>query len=84
MILVSKGGSSELEVCVCVWGGGVHELHETPQEPRQECHTKTLSGSATIKRTVSDCQIEVLSGAFKIKLLPGSITIKHTARECHD
>ena len=61
MILVSKGGSSELEV-----GGGVsRELHETPQEPRQEFHTKKLSGSATIKRTVSDCQTEVLSGTVK-------------------
>ena len=45
---------------------------------------KTLSGSAIIKRTVSDCQTEVLSGTVKIKLLPGSITIKNTARECHD
>ena len=45
---------------------------------------KTLSGSATIKRTVSDCQTEVLSGTVKIKLLPGSITIKQTSTECHD
>ena len=62
----------------------LRELHETPLEPRQECHTKTLSGSATINRTVSDCQTEVLSGTVKIKLLSGSITIKNTARECHD
>ena len=45
---------------------------------------KTLSGSAIIKITVSDCQTELLSGTVKIKLLPGSITIKNTARECHD
>ena len=45
---------------------------------------RTLSGSATIKRTVSDCQTEVLSGTVKIKLLPGSITIKNTAMECHN
>ena len=65
-------------------GGGSHELHETHLEPQQECHTKTLSGSVTIKRTVSDCQTEVLSGTVKIKLLPGSITIKNTATECHN
>ena len=59
MFLVSKGDSSELEV------GGSRELHETPLERRQECHTKTLSGSATIKRTVSDCQTEVLLGTVK-------------------
>ena len=73
-----KGDWSELE------GGGLSELHETPLEPRKECHTKILSGSATIKRTVSDCQTEVLPGTVKTKLLPGSITIKHTAIECHD
>ena len=79
MILVSKGGSSDSKC-----GGGSRELHATPLEPRQECHTKALSGRAAIKRTVSDCQTEVLSGTVKIKLLPGSITIKNTARECHD
>ena len=35
MILVSKGGSSELEM-----GGGSREFHETHLEPRQKCHTK--------------------------------------------
>ena len=83
MILVSKGGSSELEVCVSVGGGCMNSM-----KPLWNCDRsailKTLSGSATIKRTVSDCQVEVLSGAVKIKLLPGSITIKNTARQSHD
>ena len=77
MIISLKGGSSEREGVSC-------ELHETPLEPRQECHTIILSGSATIKRTVSDCQTEVLPGTVNTKLLQGSITIKHTAIECHD
>ena len=63
-------------------GGGSRELHETPLESRQECHTKILSGSATIKRTVSDCQTEVLPGSVETKLLPVSITIKSTDKEC--
>ena len=39
--------------------GGSKELHETSLELQQECHTKMLSGSATIKGTVKDCQTEV-------------------------
>ena len=78
IISIKGGGSSKLE------GGVSCELHEIPLEPRQECHTKILSGSATIKRTVSSCQTEVLSGTVNTKLLPGSITIKHTAIESHD
>ena len=73
MSLVPRGeGSSE--------PGGSRELPETPLEPRQECHTKILSGSVTIKRTASDCQTETV----KTKLLPVGITIKSTDRECHD
>ena len=49
-----------------------------PLEPRQKCHTKILSGSATIKRSASDCQTEVLPGTVKPKLLQVSITIKRT------
>ena len=80
MILVSKGGgSSEVEV-----GWGSLELNETPPEPRQECHTNNTVREYTIKRTVSDCQTEVLSGTVKLKLMPGSTTIKNTASECHD
>ena len=59
---------------------GSRELPEIPLEPRQECHTKILSGSVTIKRTASDCQTETV----KTKLLPVGITIKSTDRECHD
>ena len=36
------------------------------------------------KRTVSDCQTEVLPGSVKTKLLSVSITIKSTDRKCHD
>ena len=64
-------------------GGGWRELHETPLESRQECQTKILSGNATIKRTVSRCQTEVLTGSVETKLLPLSITIKSTNKECH-
>ena len=42
-----------------------------------------LSESATIKRTVSDCQTEVLPGSVETKFLPVSITIKSTDKECH-
>ena len=63
--------------------GGSRELRETPLESRQECHTKVLSGSATINRTFSGCQTEVLSGTVETKLLPVSITIKSTNKECH-
>ena len=38
---------------------------------------------ATIKRTVSGCQTEVLPGSLETKLLPVSITIKSTNKECH-
>ena len=34
------------------------------------------------KRTVSECQTEVLSGSVKTKLLSVSITIKRTDRKC--
>ena len=68
---------------VCVGGGCMNSMKPLWNRDRSVI-LKTRSGSATIKRTVSDCQIEVLSGAVKIKLLPGSITIKNTARECHD
>ena len=51
-------------------------------EPQQECHTKILSGSVTIKRTASDCKTALLSRTVKTKLLPVSITIKSTDREC--
>ena len=79
MILVSKGGSSELEM-----GGGRVNSMKTLWNRDRSVILKTLSGSATIKRTVTDCQIEVLSGTVKIKLLPGSITIKNTATDCHN
>ena len=37
------------------------------------------------KRTVSDCQTEILpAGSVKTKLLSVSITIKSTDRKCHD
>ena len=51
-------------------GGGSRELHETPLEPpRQECHTKTLSGSTTIKRTINrgivrDCQNKITAREY--------------------
>ena len=79
MIFTLRGGGSSEP-----GGGGLRELHETPLEARQEYHPKILSGNATIKRTVSDCQTEVLPGTVKTKLLPVSITIKSTDRECHD
>ena len=59
-------------------GWGSRELHETPLEPQQECHTKILSGSVTIKRSASDCKTGLLPGTVKTKLLPVSITIKST------
>ena len=72
MILVSKGGSSE--------------PNETSLEPPQECHTKKycqgVPQSQEVLVTVTnrgiarDCQNK--------KKLPGGITIKSTARECHD
>ena len=65
------------------WGGS-RELHETHWNRDRSVILKTLSGRATIKRTVSDCQTDVLSGTVKIKLMPGRITIKNTAREFHD
>ena len=70
--LVSKGGSSE--------------QNETSLEPPQECHTKQyrqgvpqsqeVSVTVTNRSIARDCQ--------KTKVLPGGITIKSTARECHD
>ena len=81
MIISFKGGGGGR---VNSRGEGSCELHETPLEPRQECHTNILSGSATIKRTVSDCQTEVLPGTVNTKLLQVCITIKHTAIERHD
>ena len=80
MILVSKGGSSELEMG---GGGRVNSMKPIWNRDRSVILT-TRSGSATIKRTAGDGQTEVLSGTVKIKLLPGSITIKNTATECHD
>ena len=49
-------------------GGGSRELHESPLESRQECDTMILSERATIKRTVSDCQTEVLLGSLGNKI----------------
>ena len=79
MILVSKGGSSELEM-----GGGRENSMKPLWNRDRSVILKTLSGSAKIKRTVSSCQTEVSSGTVKIKLLPGSITIKNTSTECYD
>ena len=81
MIFVSKGVRVNSK-CVC-GGGHVNSMKPLWNRDRSVI-LQTLSGSATIKRTVSDCQTEVMSGTIKIKLLPGSITIKNTARECHD
>ena len=82
LILVAMGGGGGGRVNLG-GGGGSRELHETPLESRQECDTMILSESATIKRTVSDCQTEVLPGSVETKFLPVSITIKSTDKECH-
>ena len=77
MILVSWGSSEH------GGGGGSRELHELSLEPRKECHTLIVPESEK-KRTVSDCQTEVLPGSVKTKLLSVSITIKSNDRKCHD
>ena len=82
IVNLKRGGSSETGGGGG-GGGGLRELHETPLESRHECHAKILSGSATIKRTVSGCQTEVLPGSVETKLLPVSITIKSTNKEYH-
>ena len=46
-------------------------------------HSKVLSGSAAIMGTARQYHIKCIRGVLQTKVRQGSVTIKSTARECH-